>query len=306
MPKFLNTEGLSNWIPRIIEETEKELVIITPYMQLSNKIFQLLQDAEKRGVETIIIYREEKLSQKDKEKLMSIDNLNLMHHPSIHAKCYYNENYLLVASMNLYEYSEINNREMGVLLHKKDLPEFDEQYYGGNKPDPNSVFEEAIIEIVEIINGVHLEKKSRETISEGFEMEILKTQKEKAEETLKRLNKTFVHKKFELHAEENYRYCSYLCKSYMDKVDVLIGNRIELKMRFDQKKLSIPFETFKKNKDAMEFSIKGFKFYWNKIDELILYDDSKHHYWKKVECTEHTILLRKKGIDQVIEFIKSF
>ena len=129
MPKFLNTQGLSTWIPRIIEETERELVIITPYMQLSDKIFNLLIEANERGVETIIIYRENKLSEKDKEKLKSIDNLNLMHHPNIHAKCYYNENFLLIASINLYEYSEKNNREMGILLHKCEVPEFNENSF---------------------------------------------------------------------------------------------------------------------------------------------------------------------------------
>lgn len=50
MPKFLNIQGLSKWIPKIIEETERELVIITPYMQLSDKIYNLLLDAEKKGL----------------------------------------------------------------------------------------------------------------------------------------------------------------------------------------------------------------------------------------------------------------
>lgn len=64
------------------------------------------------------------MSERDKQKLKSIDNLNLMNHPNVHAKCHYNENYLLIASMNLYEYSEINNREMGVLFHRVNISEF--------------------------------------------------------------------------------------------------------------------------------------------------------------------------------------
>jgi phosphatidylserine/phosphatidylglycerophosphate/cardiolipin synthase-like enzyme len=112
MAKFLNTKGLSEWIPKIIEETERELVIITPYMQLSDKIYENLVEANARGVETIIIYRENKLSENDRAKLLAIDNLNLFHHPNLHAKCYYNEKYLLIASMNLYAYSEKNNREI--------------------------------------------------------------------------------------------------------------------------------------------------------------------------------------------------
>ncbi|MBL7887748.1 MAG: phospholipase D family protein [Flavobacterium sp.] len=305
MPKFLNTQGLSEWIPRIIEETERELVIITPYMQLSDKIFNLLVKADKRGVETIIIYRENKLSEKEKEKLKSIDNLNLMHHPNLHAKCYYNENYLLVASMNLYEYSEKNNREMGVLLHKISIPEFDNNDPWGDNPDDDTIFEDAIQEIIEIVNGSHLEKKSRETLTDCFEMKILKTAKEKAEESLNKINKAFIHKKFKLE-EEGFGNYKFVCKSYMDKVDVIMGYRIEFKIQIDEKKLTNAFQNFQKNRDQMEFSIKGFKLYWNRIEELLLYDDSKHYYWKKAVTKENTILLRKKGIDDVIEFIKSF
>lgn len=301
MSKFLNTQGLSEWINRIIEETESELVIITPYMQLSNKIFSLLLDAEKRGVETIIIYRENKLSDKEKKKLKSIDNLNLMHHPNIHAKCYYNENYLLIASMNLYEFSEINNREMGVLLHRKEIE--DSTIGFGRNYDSPEIFEEALKEIVQIVNGAYLEKMSRETIEDSFEMEILKTKKEKAEETLKRLNKVFIHKKFEL---ENHDFSTYICKSYMDKVDVTIGGRIEFELKIENRKLNLAYDKFKDKRDEIEFMIKGFKLYWNSPEMICIYDDSKHFYWKKVETKEHTIQLKKKGIDEVIEFIKKF
>lgn len=307
MSKFLNTQGLSKWIPRIIEETERELVIITPYMQLSDKIYNLLLKAEKRGVETIIIYRENKLSERDKEKLKSIDNLNLMHHPNIHAKCYYNENYLLIASMNLYEYSEINNREMGVLFHRINIPEFGNNDGWGDNSDKDSVFDEALKEILEIVNAAHLEKMSRETIIEGFEMDILKTKKEKAEETLKRINKVFIHKKFEIVKTDNEdNEPIYTCKSYMDKVDVKIGYRTEFELKFEDKKLNSAFNQYKNKRDEIEFSIKGFKLYWNAPNMICIYDDSKHHYWKKVETKENTIQLRKKGIDEVIEFIKSF
>jgi hypothetical protein len=306
MPKFLNTQGLSTWIPRIIEETERELVIITPYMQLSDKIFNLLIEANERGVETIIIYRENKLSEKDKEKLKSIDNLNLMHHPNIHAKCYYNENFLLIASINLYEYSEKNNREMGILLHKCEVPEFNENYRF--KPyDDDNIFEEALVEIVEIINGAHLEKKSRETITEGFEMDILKTNKEKAEEYLKLLNKLFIHKKFELDFNPRRQLYSFVCKSYMDKVDVKIDNNIiSFELKNENEKTKTQYKNYDNNNDSIVYRYKGFKMYWNKPETITLYYDMKHHYWEKIDNDEKETKMRKIGIDSVIEFIKSF
>ena len=38
---------------------------------------------------------------------------------NLHAKCYLNENEALLTSMNLYEFSEKNNDEMGVLVSEE-------------------------------------------------------------------------------------------------------------------------------------------------------------------------------------------
>ena len=37
---------------------------------------------------------------------------------NLHAKCYLNENRCIITSLNLYEFSQINNNEMGILLSK--------------------------------------------------------------------------------------------------------------------------------------------------------------------------------------------
>ena len=132
----------------------------TLYKNLS-KCLPALVDANSRGVETILVYRENKMLPAEKAKFESIDNMNLMHHPNVHCKCYYNEKYLLITSMNMYEYSEKNNREMGMLMHREEM---DDHPFC----DDAAIFEEAIQEIRDIINGSHLEKKSRETIEEGF------------------------------------------------------------------------------------------------------------------------------------------
>ena len=44
-------------------------------MQLSETIYNCLLNANKRGVETIIIYCENKLSEKEKAKLLAIDKI---------------------------------------------------------------------------------------------------------------------------------------------------------------------------------------------------------------------------------------
>ncbi|HSD15580.1 MAG TPA: phospholipase D family protein [Flavobacterium sp.] len=315
MSKFLNTQGLSEWMARIVDETKRELVIISPYLQLSDRIFQKLLNADKRGVEIVLIYRtldknkflrrssfDDFVKEKGKldyeiGKLKAIRNLNLMHHPNIHAKCMYNENYLLIGSMNLYAYSEKNNREMGVLFHRENLPEFGDHTFGN--ADGESVFAEALEEILEIKNGAEMERASKETIEEGFELDILKNEHEKREEYVKMMNTVFMHKKF-IVASDN----GYLCKSYMDKVDVLLHTRTEFSMKFEAAKRNYLFNIYKPKKKDLEFSIPGFKMYWNQPDCILLYDDSRHHLWKKINTDIEELELRKKGIDEMILFIK--
>lgn len=297
MPKFLNTQGLSEWISRIIEKTERELVIISPYLQLSNRIFQNLLDANRRGVEMIFIYREDKLNTFEKNKLLTIDNLNLMSHPNVHAKCMYNENFLLIGSMNLYEYSEKNNREMGILFHRIDIPELG----GGSwdNADGDTIFDEALEEIIEIKNGAEMERPSRETIEDRFEIEILKNKLDKSQEYVKQLNDIFIHKKFIITEEE-----SFLCKSYIDKVDVLWNYRLEFNLKQDEEKLNQYYNKHKNNIKNMEYAFSGFKFYWNAPEKMYLYEDSKHNLWKNLNSKSEAISLRKKGIDEVIQFLK--
>ncbi len=39
---------------------------------------------------------------------------------NLHAKCYLNENECIITSLNLYEFSQVNNNEMGVLIYRNE------------------------------------------------------------------------------------------------------------------------------------------------------------------------------------------
>jgi len=300
MAKFLNTSQLITWIPKIIDDTERELIIITPFMQLSDKVYQHLLSANARGVETVIIYRENKLSERDRSRLAALDNLNLLHHPNVHAKCFYNETYLLIGSLNLYEYSEKNNREMSVLFSRRNI---------SFKDDEDEIFNDALNEILEIQNGAEMEKPSRETIEEGFEMEILKTHKDKAIVNLKLFNKEFGHKRFDFDdtfhfSNFNSHTCAYICKSYFDKVDIKINYRIEFILNLDKIKLEKNYNLHKDLRKQLEYKFEGFKFYWNFPHLMFLYEDLKHSNWKQTNNSAQ-IQLKKRGIDEVVKFIKN-
>lgn len=301
MAKFLNTDLLNEWITKLIDETERELIIIVPYIKTSNRIYKHLYDANKRGVETTLVYRENKLSPEEKKKFEALDNLNLMHHPNVHAKCYYNEKYMIIGSMNLYEYSEKNNREMGILLHKYPLSD-NPQINWNSQEDSKELFEDAISDIQTIIKSSTFEQQSRETKTEGFEINIIKSQKELIEEDCKSLSKTFLHKKFVPKEVRGEWKC--FCENYFDHIDVVLEYRAVLTFNYQDNRIEEIFKRVIPN--YHEFRFDGYKFYWNNAKSAIyLYANNKHSMWNGIN-EEDNIKLMKNGIDQVITFLRPF
>lgn len=273
---------------RIINEAEREMVIIVPYIKTSENMYQALLEADSRGVESLIVYREESLKPAEKQKLKAIHNLNLLHHPNVHAKCYMNESHLLITSMNLYEYSELNNREMGILIEK-----WHYSHYGDNPVDA------AINEIRSIINSSQLEKKSRETIEEGFEIDIIKDRRGRAEDYCRKLSKAFVYKYFEP-LEESQGIFTHLCRDYADKIDITYTHRVEFILKLPPEQIKRIHYSIPRN----EYVYEGFKFYWNHYKSSpFLYSDSKHPMWENISGDEE-IRLMQKGIDMVVNEIR--
>jgi len=116
MPQFLTTSGTSHWIENIIIKAKSELLFITPYLKLSPTLVQRLTETDRRNVRIQLVYGKSELHPNEKRQLEALANLELFYLENLHAKCYLNEHTLVVSSMNLYEFSEKNNREMGILL----------------------------------------------------------------------------------------------------------------------------------------------------------------------------------------------
>lgn len=127
MAKFLTTVGNSFYIEQIILNAEKNLTLVTPYLNLSKNLIDRLTDADRENIMITLIYGKNELNLKEKKKIESLKNLELYFCENLHAKCYHNEDSLIITSMNLYEFSERNNREMGILIEKSsDLKIYDD------------------------------------------------------------------------------------------------------------------------------------------------------------------------------------
>ncbi len=116
--EFLTTKGIAASVEKIIRNASDFIVIVSPYVKIDKTYIDRLCEAEKNGVEIDIIFGKEDMRDFEKEKFQNFHNINTYFLENLHAKCYLNESTALITSMNLYGYSEQNNREMGIEIDK--------------------------------------------------------------------------------------------------------------------------------------------------------------------------------------------
>jgi len=119
MPKYLRTSGITAGVEELIREARERLYIISPYLKLSDNIRELLNDKEREKAEVRIIFGKQELNPTEMSYLQNLKYVRLYFSKNLHAKCYLNEKKMIISSMNLYEFSQQNNREMGILIERE-------------------------------------------------------------------------------------------------------------------------------------------------------------------------------------------
>ena len=104
-------------IEDIVKGAKEKIVLVSPYIKADEDIVERLK-RKIEEVEVVIIYGKDK-DQPQAKSLLEARGVTKIFVKDLHSKCYLNENKALVTSMNLYEYSQNNNEEMGVLVTKK-------------------------------------------------------------------------------------------------------------------------------------------------------------------------------------------
>lgn len=123
MAKFLNTTGVSYHLEELIKGTKDRLILISPYLQFNDRIKEHLNNLNIQKRDIRIIYRENKLQLDENNWLESQIGVRTSICKNLHAKCYINENEAIITSMNLYEFSQQNNNEMGIHISKSQDPD---------------------------------------------------------------------------------------------------------------------------------------------------------------------------------------
>jgi len=129
MAKFLNTTGVSYHLEELIKSTKDRLILISPYLQFHNRVRDHIQNLNIQKRDIRIVYRESKLQLEESNWLESQIGVRTSICPTLHAKCYLNENEAIVTSMNLYSFSQQNNDEMGIHVTREKDPELYKDIY---------------------------------------------------------------------------------------------------------------------------------------------------------------------------------
>jgi len=137
MAIFLNTQAISNELMKLIKDAKEKIILISYSFKVNQQIQERLKTKSKIGTlsEIVIVFGKTELKQTELDWIKEIQDLKIYEKLNLHAKCYLNEDRAIICSMNLYDYSQQTNIEMGILITKKD----DEQAYESLMEEINNI-----------------------------------------------------------------------------------------------------------------------------------------------------------------------
>ncbi|NMG53288.1 phospholipase D family protein [Aromatoleum aromaticum] len=118
MAKFLNTSATNYFLEELIKNAKDRLILISPFLKLNDRMKELLADKNRLKIDVRIVYGKSELQPEEINWLKELTYIRTSFCKNLHAKCYMNEELAIITSLNLYEFSQVNNNEMGVLIRR--------------------------------------------------------------------------------------------------------------------------------------------------------------------------------------------
>lgn len=128
MTKFLTGKNLEDKLTDIIWDARKYIILISPFIKLDDHVKSIFDKIKvTHEVHLILLfgknegYKQRSFNSEDFQYFKSFKNISILYNKDLHAKHYCNEKEGLITSLNLYDYSMINNVEYGVHFIKNIL-----------------------------------------------------------------------------------------------------------------------------------------------------------------------------------------
>ncbi|MFT0899784.1 phospholipase D-like domain-containing protein [Candidatus Methanoprimaticola sp. MG2] len=118
MVKFLDSDGIKSELSKVLKKSNDFIYLMSPYLRINDRYKAILKDMSDQGKEIHIIYGKKEMRADEAEWCHSIKRMGVHYWKDLHSKCYMNEKMAIITSLNLYEYSMINNHEMGVVIYR--------------------------------------------------------------------------------------------------------------------------------------------------------------------------------------------
>jgi phosphatidylserine/phosphatidylglycerophosphate/cardiolipin synthase-like enzyme len=119
MAKFLNTSATNYFLEELIKDAKDRLILISPFLKLNDRVKELLADKNRLKIDVRMVYGKSELQPVEISWLRELTYIRTSFCKNLHAKCYLNEELCIVTSLNLYEFSQVNNNEMGILIRRE-------------------------------------------------------------------------------------------------------------------------------------------------------------------------------------------
>ncbi len=120
MAKFLNTSATNYFLEELIKDAKDRLILISPYLKLNDRMKELLADKNRLKIDVRMVYGKSELQPQEISWLKELTYIRTSFCKNLHAKCYLNEELCIITSLNLYEFSQVNNNEMGILIGRSE------------------------------------------------------------------------------------------------------------------------------------------------------------------------------------------
>lgn len=120
MARFLSTTAISHELEELIKNAKEHLVIVSPFLKLKDRLRILIKQTNDAGVPMRVYFGKNELRASEKQWLGTLRHFKARYCQDLHAKCYLNESTAILSSMNLYDFSQINNYEMGVRVDRRE------------------------------------------------------------------------------------------------------------------------------------------------------------------------------------------
>jgi hypothetical protein len=126
MAKFIHSTEINQRLEDMIRNADRFLWFISPYIKLHERIKdELKKKKEAHALQITVVFgkndadRGKSISTHDIEFLTSFPNIRILYEKNLHAKFYASEDCSLITSMNLHEFSQNTNKEVGILMQPK-------------------------------------------------------------------------------------------------------------------------------------------------------------------------------------------